>query len=40
MWFEEHRANLSAPKYTNEMLQLEIDYVGPWELLGYQGPTA
>lgn len=30
MWFEEHRADLSTPKYTNEMLQLEIHYEGTW----------
>lgn len=37
MWFEEHRADLSAPKYTNKMLQLEIHYVGAWGAIRLSG---
>lgn len=40
MWFEEHRAGLSAPKYISKMLQREIHHLGPWELFGYQEFTA
>lgn len=37
MWFGEHRADLSIPKYTNDMLQLEIHCVGTWGAVWLSG---